>query len=193
VVLSVGALTPNKGFDFIIQGLGQVAANLRPKLVIVSNYQEPAERVYLEQLAQRHQVQLMLRTLVPNEELVRLYNVAKMVVYAPILEPFGLVPLEAMACGTPVVAVREGGVHESVMDERTGLLVERNAQAFALAVERLLQDHELAVRLGRQARDYTLAEWTWDQSIQKLEAQLHSVVKGSPVEVSHQLHLVETK
>jgi glycosyltransferase involved in cell wall biosynthesis len=173
--------------------LGQVAAQLRPKLVIVSNYQEPAERVYLEQLAAHHQVQLILRTLVPNEELVRLYNVAKMVVYAPILEPFGLVPLEAMACGTPVVAVREGGVHESVVHERTGLLVERDAQAFALAVERLLQDDELAVRLGRQARDYTVAKWTWDQAIQKLEAQLLSVVKGLPVEASHQLPLAQTK
>jgi glycosyltransferase involved in cell wall biosynthesis len=90
--------------------------------------------------------------------------------------------------------VREGGVHESVVDERTGLLVERNPHAFALAVERLLRDPELAARLGQQARDYTVADWTWDRSIQKLEAQLRSVVKGAQqIEEPNQLHLAETK
>ena len=64
--------------------------------------------------------------LITDEELVILYNKAKLVVYTPYMEPFGLVPLEAMSCGTPVVGVNEGGVMETVLNGKTGILVERN-------------------------------------------------------------------
>jgi glycosyltransferase involved in cell wall biosynthesis len=176
IVVSVGSLTPNKGFDFIIESLGQVPASLRPELVIVSNYQEPTERDYLEQLASTYRVRLNLRTLVPIEELVHLYNIAWLVVYAPVREPFGLVPLEAMACGTPVVAVREGGVSESVVDGHTGCLVDRDPKAFARAVETLLEDDCLIKRFGQQAREYVAAEWTWDRAIRKLETYLQQAI-----------------
>ncbi len=177
IVVSVGALTPNKGFDFIIQSLSQIPLELRPRLVIVSNYQEIQEREYLYQLSDKYGVHLTLHTLVPLNELVRLYNAAYLVVYAPINEPFGLVPLEAMACGKPVVAVHEGGVLESVVDGVTGFLVERNPDAFAQAVKTLLENKDLTVRMGWQAREYILEKWTWDTTIQNLEEQLKNVVK----------------
>jgi glycosyltransferase involved in cell wall biosynthesis len=175
MVISVGALTPNKGFRFIIESLGHIHEASRPKFVIVSNYQEAEERNRLEQLAASHQVCLSCHTMIPNEELVRLYNVAQLVVYAPLMEPFGLVPLEAMACGTPVVGVREGGIPESVVDGHTGLLVERDARAFAQAIEKLLMDKRLTAQLGQQARQYIVEKWTWDKAVQSLETHLQNV------------------
>lgn len=179
MVLSVGALTPNKGFDFIIESLGLMPEWLRPALVIVSNYQEPAERAYLERLAAERNVDLSLRLQVPLDELVRLYNVARCTVYAPIMEPFGLVPLESMACGTPVIGVREGGVRESVIDGGTGLLVDREPESFARAVETLLRDRALAMRLGQQARDHVAAAWTWDRAVRELESYLQRIADGA--------------
>ena len=70
-------------------------------------------------------MKLKILNLISDEELVLLYNKAKMVVYAPYCEPFGLVPLESMSCGTPVVGVGDGGVKETVINGKTGILTGR--------------------------------------------------------------------
>jgi glycosyltransferase involved in cell wall biosynthesis len=155
-VLSVGSLTPLKGFDFLVQALATCSPRHRLPLVIVSNFQNPPERAYLEGLARERQVELVLVGQATEEDLVRLYNEASAVAYAPVREPFGLVPLEAMACGTPVVGVAEGGIPESVIDGRTGLLTDRHPERFGAAIARLVaQLGELGavglVGAGRQA------------------------------------------
>jgi len=171
-VLSVGALTPAKGFDFIIESLGLVPKEIRPELVIVSNYQEPRERAYLEALATEKLVRLKMLTMITIDELVHLYNRARATVCAQVLEPFGLVPLESMACGTPVVAIAEGGLRESLTDGQTGLLVNRDPAEFAAAVERLLSDRTLAERLGQQGRADVCERWTWEGTVRQIERYL---------------------
>jgi len=175
MVLSVGALIPQKGFDFIVESLGLIPKHLQPNLVVVSNYQEPAERAYLEKLAAARGVSLRLCVQVSTVELVHLYNTAICTVYAPIMEPFGLVPLESMACGTPVVAVKEGGVRESVLHGQTGLLTDRDADQFAIAARTLLENEVLAKQYGEQARKYVLEHWSWDVTVQQLEQHLLQV------------------
>src|SRR5690606_7592592 len=83
---------------------------------------------------------------------------------------------EAMACGTPVVAVREGGVLETVVHEETGLLVEREAQPFAAALSRLLADPQLAAEYGRRGRDLVLRRWSWDEAARRVEAELQAAL-----------------
>jgi glycosyltransferase involved in cell wall biosynthesis len=78
-------------------------------LIVVSDEIDIHVENSLEQRAQKIGVDLRIESLIADDELVSLYNKAQLVLYAPYLEPFGLVPLEAMACGTPVVAVKEGG------------------------------------------------------------------------------------
>jgi glycosyltransferase involved in cell wall biosynthesis len=178
MVLSVGALRPNKGFDFLIESLARIPQALRPPLTIVSNYQDPFERAYLESLSQCQGVDLRLLQLVDDKTLVELYNRAMLTVYAPILEPFGLVPLESMACGTPVVAVAEGGVRETVVDGVTGILVDRDTPQFAQAVCDLLDARERLTCYGRQAREYVLERWTWDAAVKRLEDHLREIASG---------------
>ncbi len=79
----------------------------------------------------------------------RLLRSADVVVCYPWYEPFGIVPLEAMACGVPVVVASVGGLVDSVVDGVTGLHVEpRSPMALAQAVRTLLQDERLRIRLG---------------------------------------------
>ena len=121
-VLSVGQCIPEKGFEFIIKSLARIAPDLRPKFVLVTDQGNLHWKNYLEKLAIDLNVKLRILHLVSDNDLVLLYNKAKMVVYAPYLEPFGFVPLEAMSCGTPVVGVNEGGVRETVVNGKTGIL-----------------------------------------------------------------------
>lgn len=174
-VLSVGSLTRLKGFDFLIDALGRCPESTRPPLVIASNFDAPMERAYLEELARTRKVDLRLQGNVSDEDLVRLYNEAPVVVYAPVREPFGLVPVEAMACGTPVVAVAEGGIPESVVDGETGLLTARDPGQFAQALERLLRDPATARHYGERGRAQVENRWTWDRAATRLEGHFASV------------------
>jgi glycosyltransferase involved in cell wall biosynthesis len=183
MVLSVGSLTPLKGFDFLIRAMGRYPAELRPLLVIASNFQNPPELAYLDALARELGVQVSFRGCVTDSDLLHLYNQARVVAYAPVGEPFGLVPLEAMACGTPIVAVAEGGVPESIVNKETGLLTSRDPAAFAAALQQVLRDPLLGERLGRAARAHVLASWTWEGAVARLEEHLDGVIarrRGGP-------------
>ena len=168
-VLSVGALTPSKGFDWIIRALGELPSATRPSLVLICNYQEMDERNYLNDLAERLQVQVDFRVGVTEAELQDAYARARCVVYAPIREPLGLVALEAMAAGAPLIGVAEGGVAETIIDNVTGLLVPRDPSAIAQAIDQLGTRQEFARQLGEQAREHVREHWTWEQHITSVE------------------------
>jgi glycosyltransferase involved in cell wall biosynthesis len=171
-VLSVGAMTPLKGFDLIIEALGLLPAEERPALVLISNYTENQERAYIEALALERGVNLEIRVAVNEDELVVAYNRALFLAYAPHREPLGLAPLEAMACGTPVVAVAEGGVQETVAHGRTGLLASRSPEEFAEAMLSLIRDRERLEEMGVCARQDVLERWNWSLAIHYLEIEL---------------------
>jgi glycosyltransferase involved in cell wall biosynthesis len=167
-VLTVAALHPLKGLDFLVDALGRIAPELRPPLLVVSDRSRQAERQRLEASAARNGVQLEFRFRISDEELVRLYNQARVVVYAPYDEPFGFVPLEAMACGRPVLAVREGGIPETVIEGETGFLVERDPDAFAARLAELLRMPEPGERVAEQAVGIMRERWSWQLSVSEL-------------------------
>lgn len=109
---------------------------------------------------------------VSDETLLDVLNRAPVMIYAPRLEPFGLAPLEANACGVPVVAVAEGGVRETVVDGVTGLLVAHNPVAIAEAVSHLLADPPLARRLGANARQMVQSKWGLAAATDRIEQHL---------------------
>lgn len=148
----------------------------RPPLVLVGDRREPGEKEVLRRLAEEKRVQVTLLEGLSDSELVEHYNRASLVVYAPYLEPFGFVPLEAMACGTPVVGVREGGVRESVVHGETGLLVERDVEAFAEATRELLRDEPRRAAFGQAGSRLVRERWTWEESTKRLLALLQKTM-----------------
>ena len=115
--------------------------------------------------------------MISDEDLIRLYNKAKLVVYAPYLEPFGYVPLEAMACGTPVVGVKEGGVRESVKHKITGLLAPRDEKLFAEAIVKLSEDKELWNKCSVNGVKYVHSFWTLEHAGERLLNHLYRVLE----------------
>ena len=177
MVLSVGALVPVKGHDFVVRSVGLIPASIRPGLTIVSNHASPEERAHVEQIARQCGVELSIRLMASDTELVALYNQARATAYAPHLEPFGLVPLESMACGTPVVGVREGGVAETILDGETGFLVERDVPVFAQALQTMCTRPDLATQYGMRGRSYVEEHWTWDHRLRTLERYLSEIAR----------------
>lgn len=178
-VLSVGALNPRKGYEFLIHSLAQIAGADRPELRIVCNSEELGERAYLQGLAAGLGVSVTIYTMVSDTDLVSLYNRALLTIYAPVMEPFGFVPLESMACGTPVLGVREAGVRESVSDGVTGVLVDRDAKSYATELWSLLDDSDRYSRLAEACRPYVVENWSWDASVARLETLLE-LTAGRP-------------
>ncbi len=180
-VLSVGAVHHYKGYRFLIQALARISEGQRPPLVIAANSTEPAELQTLQALAAELRVSVTVRRVADENELVDLYNRAAAFVYTPIREPWGLAAVEAMACGTPVIAVGEGGILESVVDGETGLLTERDAQAFAYALGNVLADPGLALKLGEGGARRVHERFTWTSTVARLETILSSAAQGQPV------------
>jgi glycosyltransferase involved in cell wall biosynthesis len=170
VVLSVGALQASKAHDLVIESVGTLEE--RPTVQFIHNSSSRGHQQYLQELADRRGVTVSFSRLVRDEDLVQAYNRAAVVAFPSHLEPFGFVPLEAMACGTPVVGVAEGGVRETVKHGVTGLLTERNPVDFGRALGQLLTDDALRVRMGAAGRQHVLDHWRWDQAFEMLDANV---------------------
>lgn len=183
-LLSVGSFETHKGFDFLIQAVGAIPARRRPMLTLVGAGGHPRIPDFLMRLARTHSVQLAIYRDVTEAELLSHYQNANVFVFGARFEPFGLVVLEAMACGLPVVAVREGGVPEMVVHERTGYLVDRNRISFAAHIDQLISSPDLQKRFGDEARASVERFWTWDHAVSRLEGHLTTLLAGQPAAVS---------
>jgi glycosyltransferase involved in cell wall biosynthesis len=169
-VLSIGSPLAIKGHDLVIEALARVPDDVRPALLVVAPSARGADA--LQALALQRRVRLTIETEVDENALIDRYQHAIALVCAARMEPFGLTALEAMACATPVVAVREGGFAETVEDGVTGLLVEPEAGAIADAIARLARDRQFADHLGLKGRARVTQCWTWERSAAQLESIL---------------------
>ena len=104
---------------------------------------------------------------ISDRKLVEIYNKSKMLVALNRNEPFGLMPLEAMACGTPVIAIREGGYNESVINDKTGFLVSRSPSKLYDKINQIINNEKMRQEMGKNARENVLQNWTWDKSIKR--------------------------
>ncbi|WP_344078890.1 glycosyltransferase [Luedemannella helvata] len=164
-VVTVGRLVPRKGYDDLIRavhGLGEV------ELVIVGGPPEGAaadpEGQRLADLARRLGISDRVRLVGPiaPADMPAWYRSADVVACAPWYEPFGLTPLEAMACGVPVVTYAVGGLQDTVLDGVTGRHVPPGDVAgLTQALRDLLTDAPLRRRYGRAALDRARTHYSW--------------------------------
>ncbi|MGY1899774.1 glycosyltransferase [Nocardia gipuzkoensis] len=167
-MVSVGRLVPRKGFDIAITALTGLPDT---ELVLVGGpddgevADDPEGRRLLT-LAGELGVRDRLRMLgqVPRTRMAALLRSADVVVCTPWYEPFGITPLEAMACGVPVVATAVGGLIDTVVDGVTGRLITPQAPAeLADAVRDLQATPMLRKKYGRAGRDRVQARYSWDR------------------------------
>ncbi|EMY32196.1 glycosyltransferase [Arthrobacter crystallopoietes BAB-32] len=173
-IVTLGRLVPRKGVDLAVQALKLLKEQGIDdvELLVVGGSSGPAglagdpEAQRLLALARELGVedQVVLRGQVPREQIPAVLRSADAVVCVPWYEPFGIVPLEAMACGVPVVAASVGGLIDTVVDHKTGLHVPpRDPEAVADALARLLGDPQFAAELGRAGQQRVRTRYSWDR------------------------------
>jgi D-inositol-3-phosphate glycosyltransferase len=177
VVLYVGRFDRRKGIETLVRATGELRAQLAQgeefdpqnlKLLIVggSDPQEAdgAERRRIEEIVS--ELDLAANTdfvgMVGHDRLALYYTAADVCVIPSHYEPFGLVAIEAMACGTPVVASDVGGLKFTVISEETGLLVPpQDVSEFARAIGRLLTDEVWSRKIRKQASTRVQENFSW--------------------------------
>ena len=174
-IVSLGSFAKTKGVDLAIRSVS-LLSQLRPRLVWIANSVDESYRKEMLELANALEVDLEVKSLVSDQELVEILNRAALLLYTPRLEPFGFAPLEANACATPVVAVAEGGVRETIKDGINGFLVDREPESVAEAINKLLRDPVLSRQMGESAAACVRKQWNVDLSIDRLEQHLLKVV-----------------
>ena len=167
-VLCIGRLVPRKGFDTVLRALVGV-----PEAELIIAGGPPAdelagdpEAARLTRLAERFGVADRVRLVgaVARPDVPALLRSADLVVCTPWYEPFGIVPLEAMACGVPVVASAVGGFLDTVVDGATGTLVPpRRPDRLAAAMRRLLAEPFWREAYGTAGVDRARSRYSWDR------------------------------
>lgn len=156
-IVFVGRLQPFKGTDIAVDALARLRRLVPDARLVIAGGDSPrgsrGERVRLNVRARVLGVADRVSFLepLPHADLPDLYRAADVVVVPSASESFGLVALEASACGTPVVASAVGGLRTVVRDGETGYLVRRDPTAFAAAVSRVLADRDARDRMGERA------------------------------------------
>lgn len=175
LVLAACRLVKSKGMDYLIGALAQIK-DVRWRLAVAGEGPERGQlQARVDELGVAGQVQFLseLSPLALDDWYARAQIVA-----SPTLrqEPFGLVGLEAMAHGKPVVAYAGGATEEWLVDGETGIVVrERTASALAVALARLLNDGEMAKRCGEKAR-LRWARFTPEQYVHKVSASFQQCI-----------------
>lgn len=190
LLLFVGRIEALKGIDTLLEAQARLiesrpAGQPAPCLLIVGGQVRPGERPGGELgrlLALRDALRLEPHVCFvgsqPQEKLPLFYAAADVVAMPSLYESFGLVAIEAMACGTPVVASRVGGLAYTVQHEVSGLLVpERDPAALAAALDRLLTDPAERDRLGRHAVEVA-RHFSWPVVADMVEQVYANLVDG---------------
>ena len=140
------------GYDFVLQALKLISPKNRPKLKVLSfSKSSPA---------------------VSPQDMAKYYSESLATLCTSYNEPFGLAPIESMACGTPVLAVDEGGYKETVINDKTGWLLSRDPKQFSKKIVYLQKNIDVVKKMGLAGRNHILKNFIWTKHNRLVEDSL---------------------
>lgn len=174
-IIGLGNFFINKNPKLAIESIAKMEEK-KPKLIWVSNMVDKTYAEEMTQLALNLDVDLEIKTMVSDEALTDLLANALCMIYTSQLEPFGFAPLEANACGTPVIALQEGGVKETIIQGKNGFLSNRNPKNIANYLDIVAKNTNLRQEMGSFAANYVRTEWTLEKCTDNIENALKSIL-----------------
>jgi mannosylfructose-phosphate synthase len=169
-IFSLSRIDSNKGIDYLIRAFAHAKEKADTRLVIGGGSKNPKDHeVEVKNDLERLVAELDLGEgvrftgYIPDELLEVYYRKARVFVLPSKYEPFGMTVLEAMACGTPVVATGLGGLRHVLHDDKDSLLVDpSDTDEFAAAISRMLSDRSVASRLAKNGLKLVREQYSWD-------------------------------
>jgi D-inositol-3-phosphate glycosyltransferase len=189
IVLHVGRMVPRKGADNIIRGFAQYVkeSSGRARLVIVGGEsdrpdpEQTPELGRLMEIAREEKIQdLVLFTGSRSRKKLKIYySAADVFVTTPWYEPFGITPIEAMACGTPVIGSAVGGIKFTVGHGETGLLVpSKDPAALKSALMKILHNDSLRARFSKKSIERVNRMFRWDMMAKQIVKVIETKIQG---------------
>jgi glycosyltransferase involved in cell wall biosynthesis len=179
-VLQLGRLVPRKGIDNVVRALARLRAQteIDAHLYIVGGNADLPNEIATPEIARLRGIATSCGvaehvTFVGRRgraQLREFYGAADVFVTTPWYEPFGITPIEAMACARPVIGADVGGIRYTVVDGKTGFLVPpRDPEALAERLTRIARDPALGERMGQAGFERVNASFTWARVARLLE------------------------
>jgi alpha-1,3/alpha-1,6-mannosyltransferase len=176
LIVSLNRFERKKNLGLLIEAMSwvqhhhpKIGTSTKPTQLVIAggydkhNIENIEYRIELQQLANQLHVQVDFRQSISDTERTELLHTATVVVYTPTNEHFGIVPLEAMYAGTPVIACNSGGPIETILHEQTGFLCEPTPEAFGTALAELLYHPDRASSMGQAGHDHVLQKFGPDR------------------------------
>ncbi|MFE8948574.1 glycogen synthase [Streptomyces sp. NPDC007856] len=182
-VLFVGRITRQKGVPHLLRAVRDIDPGVQVVLCAGAPDTPEIDREFRELFEELSRVRagvFWIPQMLPRPEVIQLLTRAAVFACPSVYEPLGIVNLEAMACGTAVVASRVGGIPEVVEDGRTGLLVDVDDEfeaGLTRALDTVLGDPEAAWRMGEAGRARAVGEFGWDAVARRTAALYEEILK----------------
>lgn len=171
----------NKRQDYVINAYKIFLKSTKKKnygLVIAGTLsKDPEHRQYFQKLTEMSKgLNVKFITNVNDSDLKRLYSNATAILFAAINEDFGYIPLESMSSSKPVISVNEGGPTETIVNGKTGFLV-NSIEEMAKRMEYLVENKDVAKKMGAAGRKRVTESYSWEAFFKKLNPMLRKVAK----------------
>jgi len=179
LVVFVGKITPRKGLDVLVRALARLAGNV--ELAVVGNFMMPEEPIRKLTRELGLEARVRFTGLLAGREKLGAYVDADVVAYPSVDEIFGLVPIEALMCGTPVVVCDDSGCGEIVAAAEGGLLVPYgDSERLAEAVRALLAEGDLRERCVTRGRRYVAEHLGWSRIAVQTRTLYGRLLRSAP-------------
>lgn len=157
-ILFIGQKIDMNGYRYAVRAINKIPKKIRPTLVVLSISKNAKKRL-------------------SDKGIVKLYSESIATLSLSNFDTFGLVPIESLACETPVIAFNVAAYRETVLDGITGFLVDFEVDQVSEKIELLSNNSKLANSMGRNGRKWVEDNWSWDMQIKNLEKHLTQVLE----------------
>jgi glycogen synthase len=163
LVLCVGRLVSQKGIEYFIRAIPQIAKQFPEAKYIIVGEGWSRDSLEAEARASGHGNKIRFTGFASDQEVINLMTSADVLVVPSIYEPFGIVALEGMATGVPVVASQVDGLAEIIEHDRTGIFVfPKNPESIAWGIKRILSDYDHAKWMTENAKEKLHKAYSWE-------------------------------